>query len=60
MTDESLTPPTTTFFRFPDAATGMAALDAAGLPFTDEDGNQCRIAYWDQRLPNDTLEAITQ
>ena len=27
-------------FRFPDAATGMAALDAAGLLFTDEDGNQ--------------------
>ena len=28
------------FFRFPDEATGMAALDAAGLLFTDEDGNQ--------------------
>ena len=40
MTDESLTPPTTTFFRFPDAATGMAALDAAGLIAADEDGNQ--------------------
>jgi len=40
MEDEILTPPTPTMFRFPDEATGMAALDAAGLLFTDEDGNQ--------------------
>jgi len=40
MEDELLTPPTPTMFRFPDAATGMAALDAAGLIATDEDGNQ--------------------
>ena len=29
----------THYFRFPDEKTGMAALDAAGLLFTDEDGN---------------------
>ena len=40
MTEELLTPPTPTFFRFPDEATGMAALDAAGLIATDEDGAQ--------------------
>jgi len=40
MTEELLTPPQPTMFRFPDEATGMAALDAAGLIFTDEDGNQ--------------------
>jgi hypothetical protein len=40
MTEEILTPPQPTMFRFPDEATGMAALDAAGLLFTDEDGNQ--------------------
>jgi len=40
MEDEILTPPTPTMFRFPDEATGMAALDAAGLLVTDEDGNQ--------------------
>jgi len=40
MEDEILIPPTPTMFRFPDEATGMAALDAAGLLFTDEDGNQ--------------------
>jgi len=40
MTEELLTPPQPTMFRFPDEATGMAALDAAGLLFTDEDGNQ--------------------
>jgi hypothetical protein len=40
MEDEILTPPTPTMFRFPDEATGMAALDAAGLIATDEDGNQ--------------------
>jgi hypothetical protein len=28
------------FFRFPDEATCMAALAAAGLRFMDEDGNQ--------------------
>jgi hypothetical protein len=31
MTEELLTPPTPTMFRFPDAAVGMAALDDAGL-----------------------------
>ena len=36
MTEELLTPPTPTFFRFPDEATGIAALDAAGL--VNEDG----------------------
>jgi hypothetical protein len=35
MTDELLTPPSGPFFRFPDEATGMAALEAAGL-LTDE------------------------
>jgi hypothetical protein len=40
MEDEILTPPTPTMFRFPDEATGMAALDVAGLIATDEDGNQ--------------------
>jgi len=36
MTEEHLTPPTPTFFRFPDADTGIAALEAAGL--LTEDG----------------------
>jgi hypothetical protein len=40
MTEELLTPPTPTFFRFPDEATGIAALEAAGLIATDEDGAQ--------------------
>ena len=40
MEDEILTPPTPTMFRFPDEATGMAALDAAGLIAADEDGNK--------------------
>ena len=40
MEDEILTPPAPTFFRFPDEATGMAALDAAGLIAADEDGNK--------------------
>ena len=40
MTEELLTPPTPTFFRFPDESTGIAALDAAGLIATDEDGAQ--------------------
>ena len=35
MIEELLTPPT--FFRFPDEATGMAALDAAGLLTEDGD-----------------------
>ena len=41
MTDELLTPlpPTGPFFRFPDEATGMAAIEAAGFTSTDEDGN---------------------
>jgi len=38
MTNE-LTPPSGPFFRFPDEATGMAALEAAGFTTTDEDGN---------------------
>lgn len=29
----------THYLRFPDEKTGMAALDAAGLLYTDEDGN---------------------
>ena len=29
----------THYLRFPDEKTGMAALDAAGLLFTDDDGN---------------------
>ena len=40
MTDLDQAPPTPTMFRFPDEATGMAALTAAGLRFMDEDGNQ--------------------
>ena len=35
MTEELLTPPTPTCFRFPDAAVGMAALDDAGLLDSD-------------------------
>ena len=33
-------PSVPTMFRFPDEATGMAALTEAGLRFMDEDGNQ--------------------
>ena len=40
MEDEILTPPIPTMFRFPDEATGMAALEAAGLLQEDEDGNK--------------------
>ena len=40
MTEEILTPLTPTFFRFPDEATGIAALDAAGMLFTEEDGTK--------------------
>jgi hypothetical protein len=40
MEDEILTPPIGPFFRFPDEATGMAALEAAGLLHEDEDGNK--------------------
>ncbi len=41
MTEETLTPlpPIGPYFRFPDKATGMAALEAAGFTTTDEDGN---------------------
>ena len=41
MTKETLTPlpPSGPYFRFPDEATGMAALEAAGFTTTDEDGN---------------------
>jgi hypothetical protein len=40
MTEEQLTPPPPNgpFLRFPDETTGMAALEAAGLLATDEDG----------------------
>jgi len=38
MTEELLTPPTPTFFRFPDEATGMEAIKAAGFAVMDEDG----------------------
>ena len=34
---------TTHYLKFPDESTGMAALDAAGLLYTDEDGNQAPI-----------------
>jgi hypothetical protein len=43
MTDEILTPPTPTMFRFPDEATGMAALEAAGLLNEDEGGDKIPI-----------------
>ena len=33
----------THYLRFPDEKTGMAALDAAGLLYTDEDGNSSPI-----------------
>ena len=39
-TEELEAPPAPTMFRFPDEATGLAALAAAGLRFMDEDGNQ--------------------
>ena len=39
-TIETVPMPIGPFFRFPDEATGMAALTAAGLRFMDEDGNQ--------------------
>lgn len=38
--DDLTTPPQGPFFRFPDEATGMAALRDAGLIRTDEDGNE--------------------
>ena len=38
MTDPTLTPPSGPYFRFPDEATGMAALAEAGLTTVDEDG----------------------
>jgi hypothetical protein len=38
MTEELLAPPTPTFFRFPDEATGMDAIKAAGFAVMDEDG----------------------
>jgi hypothetical protein len=40
MEDEILTPPIGPFFRFPDEATGMACLRAAGLIYLDEDGTE--------------------
>jgi hypothetical protein len=41
MTDQVITTlvPNGPFFRFPDESTGMAALDAAGLTTTNEDGD---------------------
>ena len=33
----------THYLKFPDETTGLAALDAAGLIYTDEDGNQAPI-----------------
>ena len=38
MTEELLTPPTPTMFRFPDEATGMDAIKAAGFAVMDENG----------------------
>jgi hypothetical protein len=43
MEEEFLTPPTPTFFRFPDEATGIAALDAAGL--VNEDGGYITASH---------------
>ena len=43
MTEELLKPPTPTMFRFPDAAVGMAALDAAGL--VNEDGGYITASH---------------
>jgi hypothetical protein len=43
MTEEILTPPTPTMFRFPDEATGIAALDAAGL--VNEDGGYITASH---------------
>lgn len=43
MEEELLTPPTPTFFRFPDEATGIAALDAAGL--VNEDGGYITASH---------------
>lgn len=44
MTDEILTPPPLgPFFRFPDEATGMAALEAAGL--LNEDGEYITASH---------------
>jgi hypothetical protein len=40
MEDEILTPPIGPFFRFPDEATGMACLRAAGLIYLDEDDTE--------------------
>ena len=38
MTEELLTPPSPTMFRFPDEATGMDAIKTAGFAVMDEDG----------------------
>jgi len=43
MTEELLTPPTPAMFRFPDEATAMAALDAAGL--INEDGGYITASH---------------
>ena len=43
MEEELLTPPPPTFFRFPDEATGIAALDAAGL--VNEDGGYITASH---------------
>jgi len=39
VTDEVLTPPTPTMFRFPDEATGMAYLRDADLTYMDNDND---------------------
>lgn len=43
MTKETLPLIPGTFFRFPDEATGMTALDAAGFIREDQDGNETII-----------------
>ena len=43
MEEELLTPPPPTFFRFPDEATGIAALEAAGL--VNEDGGYITASH---------------
>lgn len=40
MTEDTAFFPPTPFFRFPDEATGMAALSLAGFIREDEDGNE--------------------
>ena len=58
MEDEILTPPTPTMFRFPDEATGMAALDAAGC-FSPTRTATSSPSPTSTRLPDDKLKSIT-